>query len=147
MKGKRVEPTFAGRLIVWGIAALAIVANVLGYQARLYDQWWWFDRVLHGATLFALTLWLGVIFFSTELQPEYARGLRTFLLLLGFGIAIGALWEVAEWGLENYTVANLIKGKNDTILDIIMDSFGAAAAAALTPFLLQSVTKRSGRVL
>ncbi|MGK9286532.1 hypothetical protein [Sinorhizobium meliloti] len=45
-----------GRSLAWSLAALALVANVAGYMLDLYRQWHWFDRLLHGFTVFSLTL-------------------------------------------------------------------------------------------
>ena len=52
-------------------------------------------------------------------------------MLARVGIALGALWEVAEWGADLVLPGNVIKGKHDTVMDLIMDTAGALAAAAL----------------
>ncbi len=49
-----------GRTIAWVLAAVLLAANVAGYAFDLYAAYWWFDRVLHAATLFAMTFWLAV---------------------------------------------------------------------------------------
>src|SRR5690242_6035086 len=42
---------------------LAVVVSALlngaGYVWNLYQRFWWFDRIIHGYTLFAITLPLG----------------------------------------------------------------------------------------
>ena len=47
------------------------------------------------------------------------------------GIAIGALWEVAEWRVGIVLSTAVIESLNDTIIDLIMDSLGAAIAALM----------------
>jgi len=50
-------------------------------------------------------------------------------------LAIGALWEVAERGFDRVAPGDVIKGKHDSIIDAVMDTFGALAAggASLQP--------------
>jgi hypothetical protein len=139
-----LQPTASGRVAAWSAAGTAIVANVAGYTFALYDRWWWFDRALHAWTLFALTLWLGLFVFIGVFRPDRARGLRAFLLLLSAGVAVGAVWEVAEWGADELTSADMIKGKYDTVLDIIMDIAGSVLAALLA---ITVVARGSGSLL
>jgi len=125
-----------GRSLAWTFAALALVANVAGYMLDLYRQWYWFDRILHGFTVFTLTLWLGIFYLLAALRPLHARGPRGFLVILSVGIAVGAIWEVLEWWFDLLASTNVIKGKNDTIWDIMMDTVGAALAALLMQILI-----------
>src|SRR4051794_23424785 len=119
------------RAIAWILLAVAILANVAGYTANLYERFWWFDRVLHAGTILTMTLWLAVFVFLRALNQVRSGWLPRFLLIASVGIAVGALWEVVEWGLDDLISGNVIKGKNDTVLDIIMDTAGAGVAAAL----------------
>lgn len=125
-----MQSTPNGRALAWGLAALLLLANVAGYAFDLYAAAWWFDRVLHGATLFAITFWLAVLVFAPALRPEAGRA-RLALLILSLGVAVGAWWEVAEWGFDLVAPGDVIKGKDDTILDIVMDTLGAVLAAVL----------------
>ncbi len=38
------------------------------------------------------------------------------------------MWEVAEWAYDEMVRPNAIRGKTDTIIDLIMDALGALAA-------------------
>lgn len=126
-----LEPTAWGRALAWALAAVMLVANLAGYALDLYQRFWWFDRVLHGGTILAITFWLGLFLCARRLHPSNGRDLGTVLLLACVGIAIGALWEVAEWGADLVLPGDVIKGKHDTIIDLIMDTAGALAGAAL----------------
>lgn len=53
-----------------------------------------------------------------------------FAVLLG--LAIGAVWEVAEWGFDQVAPGDVTKGKHDTILDLVMDTLGALLAGRLS---------------
>jgi hypothetical protein len=106
-----------------------VATNVAGYAFDLYGWFWWFDRVLHGATLFALTFWLAVV----VLGDVFREGNNALFVLLvaSVGIAAGALWEVAEWAFDQFAPGDVIKGKDDTVLDIVMDTIGSVLAALL----------------
>ena len=92
----------------------------------------WFDRILHACTIFALTLWLALFVCRRVLIG--GNGALLVLMIASVGLAIGALWEVAEWGFDRVAPGDVIKGKNDTIIDIVMDTAGAVLAgiASLT---------------
>jgi len=124
-----LQASAAGKALAWAVLAAAVAANVAGYAFGLYQQLWWFDRVLHAFTLFAMTLWLALLVFG----PGFREGFRfrTFLLVLALGLAMGAIWEIAEWAYDRIAPQDVIKGKFDTVLDLIMDTVGAALAALL----------------
>ena len=137
-----MEATSQGRVIAWSLAVLLLAANEAGYALDLYAAAWWFDRVLHAATLFAMTFWLALLVCA----PVFQRG-RTMIaavLVTSLGVAIGAWWEVAEWAFDLLSPGDVIKGKNDTVIDIIMDTLGAVLAAALAPHYLRPDRERTG---
>ena len=133
--------SLTGKTFAWAMVAVAAIVNVLGYTNSLYQEWWWFDRALHGYTIWAVTLWRGAIVFAEVFRPEYARSARVFLLTVAVGVAAGAIWEIAEWGLDQVASGNIIKGKYDTVLDIILDTIGAILAA----FMIIGFANRSVR--
>jgi uncharacterized membrane protein YjdF len=121
--------TREGHTVAWGLAAALLTANVAGYVFDLYSAFWWFDRVLHAATILALTFWLAVMFLGEGIRE--GRTVLFVLMVASVGIAVGALWEVAEWVFDRFASGDVIKGKDDTVIDIVMDTVGAVAAAAL----------------
>lgn len=127
-----MQVTSTARAMAWSLAAVLALANVAGYAFDLYQSFWWFDRILHGATLFAMTFWVAVFLCSKVLDGGGRYHLLRLLLIACTGIAIGALWEVAEWAFDTIASGDVIKGKYDTVLDIIMDTIGAVLAAWLS---------------
>jgi hypothetical protein len=123
-----MRASLTGRLISWGLLVALGSANVAGYALDLYQRFWWFDRALHAGTIFALTLWLALIVFARAVRD--GRPILTLLLMSSVGLAVGALWEVAEWAFDQFASSDVIKGKNDTIIDIVMDTGGAILAGA-----------------
>lgn len=126
-----MHATPAGRMIAWALLVALGVANVAGYAFDLYRQLWWFDRALHAATILAVTLWLALFVVGPALQQGRGDVLLRVLLVASVGIALGALWEVAEWGFDRIAPGDVIKGKDDTVLDIVMDTIGAVLAGVL----------------
>jgi hypothetical protein len=125
---KRMEATSAGRAAAWILLAAAGVANAAGYALDLYGRFWWFDRVLHACTIFALTVWLALILCRRALRGGDGNGALLVLLIASVGVAAGAVWEVMEWIFDRIAPGDVIKGKNDTIIDIVMDTVGALLA-------------------
>lgn len=119
------------RVIAWILLIAMGVANIAGYAYDLYHRIWWFDRVLHACTILAITLWLAVFVFNTALNRNRGGGLLYVILVASVGVALGALWEVAEWGFDQVAPGDVIKGKHDTLLDIVMDTAGALLAGIM----------------
>ena len=124
-----LQATPAGRRIAWGLAAVLTFVNVAGYAFDLYARFWWFDRVLHAATILALTYWSAVFVLRRVLTGVGRQRLLLAAVIACVGVAVGAWWEVAEWGFDRVAPGDVIKGKYDTIIDLVMDTLGAALGA------------------
>ena len=88
------------RAIVWGCISLALLVNIAGYLWNLYERFLWFDEVLHAFTTFALTLPLALLLFGIVLTGSQSRPILFVLTVASLGIAIGTLWEIAEWSYD-----------------------------------------------
>jgi hypothetical protein len=118
-----MHATAAGHMVAWALLAALGAADIAGYTFDLYRLFWWFDRLLHAGTILALTLWLALFVWALKEGPDGA--LLRFLLIMSAGVALGTVWEVAEWRFGQLVPGDVIKGKNDTLLDIIMDTAAA----------------------
>ena len=125
-----MEATSEGRAAAWFLAVALGAANAAGYALDLYARFWWFDRVLHACTILAATLWLALFVCRHVLRGGPGHDALLALVIASVGLAIGALWEVAEWGFDRIAPGDVIKGKHDTIIDIVMDTIGALLAGA-----------------
>ena len=126
-----MQTSKSNRAIAWGLLAIAVAANIAGYVFNLYDRFRWFDEAIHGYTTMAITLVLALLLAGGVLVGARDHRLLFVLVAASLGLAIGALWEVAEWAYDQVVAGNVIKGKRDTIIDLILDSFGAIVAGAL----------------
>lgn len=129
--------TARGRALAWALAGLALAANVADHAFGLYERFLWFDRVLHAGTMLALTFWLAVFVCARGLHRSHGRSLLAVVLLACVGIALGVLWEIAEWAADLVLPGDVIKGKNDTVIDLVMDTAGALTGAALATTCLR----------
>ncbi|HSK67152.1 MAG TPA: hypothetical protein VK888_09485 [Anaerolineales bacterium] len=120
--------TSGNRAIVWVFVVIVILVNAAGYALNLYDRFGWFDEVIHTYTSFTLTLLLALLLYGDVLSGVRRSPILLVLTVASLGIAIGALWEIAEWGYDQMVPENAILGKTDTIIDLILDSLGALAA-------------------
>lgn len=132
------------KAVAWVLLAVAGAANAAGYAFGLWDRPRWFDEVVHGFTILALTLVLAV-----HLYGRVYTGARTHPLLLTFaiaslGVGIGAVWEVAEWAYDQWAQGNVILGKWDTITDLAYDTLGALAAGAMATAMARSRGRARG---
>jgi hypothetical protein len=118
--------------IVWGCLIIAMLANVAGYVWNLYSQIRLFDEFLHAFTAFALTLPVALLLYRVILTGADTRPLLFVLTVAGLGLAIGAVWEIAEWVYDQIVPGNAILGKNDTIIDLIVDAAGSIMAGIVS---------------
>ena len=114
--------------IVWGCVIIATLANIAGYVWNLYDQIRLFDEILHAFTTFALTLPIALFLYRVILIGARTRPLLFVLAVASLGLAIGAVWEIAEWAYDQIVPGNVILGKNDTIIDLMVDAIGSIVA-------------------
>ena len=120
------------RAIVWGCFAIALLVNMAGYIWNLYTQIQWFDEVLHAFTSFALTLPLALLLCGAVLNGADSRPILFVLTVAGLGLAVGTLWEIAEWAYDQVVPRNAILGKTDTMIDLIADLIGSVLAAIVS---------------
>jgi hypothetical protein len=141
-----MQATARGRAIAWFLLAILGLANVAGYVLDLYARFWWFDRILHACTIFAITFWLALFVCNRALRGGNGRAALIVLMIASVGLAAGALWEVAEWGFDRVAPGDVIKGKHDTIIDIVMDTAGAVLAGLASLTFLKPLPRADGHV-
>lgn len=124
--------------LVWMFLAIAIVANIAGYMFNLYRQFIWFDEVIHAYTIFALALAAALYTYGTVLTGARTHTLLFILVVTSLGLAIGGLWEVAEWVYDWWlTEQNAIKSVPDRLIDLIMDTIGGVVAGWMAVSMLK----------
>jgi hypothetical protein len=64
-------------------------------------------------------------------HPDVRRAPALFILSVAFGVALGALWEIAEWSMDATGWTSLSEDNDDTVGDLIADTVGSLVGGAL----------------
>lgn len=126
-KFKLSIPNFFIAAIVFFIAATLF----FGEESHFYYRFWWWDSMLHGFS----AIGFGVLGFIIMVYLSQSSKLKAspFLISLfsfSFALAVGALWEIFEWGMDQTFGTNMQKsGLPDTMKDLIVDSIGGIIAS------------------
>lgn len=141
--GIKFIPEFHIAIIVFIYAGL-FLGEVRGYYTKI----WWWDSVLHafsGVALgFAGFLILYILYKSGKFRASFK--LLAFFAFL-FAVALGALWEIFEFGADSLFGANMQKARGlagdsrmgvmDTMWDMILNTGGALVASLAGYFYLK----------
>lgn len=123
------------------VVAFVFAALFLGEIRNYYERIWWWDIVLHGGS----GLLLGILGFllvyvlnENDRVDLHMRPRFVALFAFVFAVAIGALWEIFEFGMDQLFGLNMQKpmfgddsGLTDTMWDLIVDTLGAAIISGL----------------
>lgn len=121
-------------------AALFIFATLfLGEVRDYYERIWWWDLALHGTAGILLGLIGFLIVYvlnESELVEVQMKPAFVALFAFFFALAIGALWEIFEFGMDELFGLTMQKpragdpsGLTDTMWDLVVDTLGAAAVS------------------
>ena len=103
----------------------AALFNTAGYRWNLYRAVESFDEIAHVYSSFAVTLVAGQLLYARYSESFKNNFLLYLFTIMNTGIVIGVSWELFEWGVA------ILGDLNDTLSDLLLDSIGAAAAAAI----------------
>jgi hypothetical protein len=129
----------------------------LGEVRSFYIKFWWWDSFLHllsGVALgFAGFLFVYVLH---KTHKFYAKHVFIMLFSFCFAVAIGVLWEIFEFFMDQFFNLDMQKSRNlcgieniycdtriglkDTMIDLILDSIGALIASIIGFLFLKKKT-------
>lgn len=104
------------------LLAGAALVNAAGYVLGLWHEETAFDEAVHLYTSFAVVAAIGR--FAPGRWAFWGSPPRWWTLIV-LGAALGLAWEAFEW------VIGIVGSRRDTLIDLLMDVAGAAAAAVL----------------
>lgn len=117
------------------IAAMTLIA--WGTAFGLYGEHYFYDNVVHSLSpffyspvLYIALVRLGVLADPEETTATYNRA-GVFVSTLALGMAVGAGYEVVEWLSDTLAGTHFVKSVDDTGSDLLEDTCGALAGAAL----------------
>ena len=123
------------------LAILFVFASLfLGEIQRYYELIWWWDVSLHATSglLFGILGFLLVYVFNENERVDISvRPRFVALFAFVFAIAVGTIWEVFEYGMDQVFGLRMQKprlgdpsGLTDTMWDLIFDMIGALLISA-----------------
>ncbi len=116
---------------------VALCLQATGEALGAYDALPWFDNVVHFTLPFFLAPTLYIALARADLVPDPKDETDTrhyvgiFVVTLAFGVAIGGIWEIWEWVSDHTLGSSLQLSNDDTVGDLVADTAGSAAGAAL----------------
>jgi len=111
------------------LLSLMVVDMTLGNTLGLYARLPWLDKALHVATSALLTT---VALHALRRSPAWLAVVASILVAVG----IGAVWEIAEYGIDQVLARQTqrspgLSALDDTMLDLAVGLAGAVAGALL----------------
>ncbi len=128
-------PLNAGAMIVLFLFATLF----LGEIGNFYERYWWWDLVLHsGAAIGVGLIGFVMVFMLFEGDRYAAPPIALAILTFFIAMAIGAIWEIFEYLMDQVFGLNMQKsGLNDTMWDLIVNFGGAMIAGFAGYFYLR----------
>lgn len=124
-----IPPEFEALTVIFVFASL-----FLGEVRGFYVRFWWWDIVLHTASGFLLGI-LGflLVYVLNEKEDIELHMKPGFVALFAFSFAVGlgALWEIFEFGMDQFFGLNMQRNLVNTMWDLIVDTIGAVVISAL----------------
>ncbi|MEK6922148.1 MAG: hypothetical protein AABX82_09720 [Nanoarchaeota archaeon] len=111
----------------------------LGEVHQFYTKFWWWDLFLHSLSgiLLGFAGFLALYIMYTERKIRTSPKLAMFFSFC-VAVAIGALWEIVEFSVDNSLGWNMQKsGLVDTMWDLIVDSISAVIISISGYFYLR----------
>ncbi len=131
-----IPPEFQLLAVVFVFAAL-----FLGEIQSYYVRFWWWDIALHtssGLLMGILGFLLVYVLNESERVDIHMRAHFVALFAFLFAVAVGTLWEIFEFAMDQIAGTNMQKpmlgdpsGLTDTMWDMIVNALGALAISAL----------------
>lgn len=116
-------------------------ALFLGEIHHYYARWWWWDIALHASSGLLLGIFGFLLVYVLNENERAQLSMRPHFIALFaflFAVAVGALWEIFEFSMDQFFGTNMQKpmlgddsGLTDTMWDLIVDVIGALIISLL----------------
>lgn len=111
-----------------GIVAFIFVTLFLGEVARFYDWIPFWDKFVHFQSGILLSASGYILVYTLNEHQELKLGLSpgfVSIFAVTFSLALGALWEIAEFTVDSLIGSEWQFSNSDTMWDLIADGSGA----------------------
>lgn len=116
---------------------LALGLTGWGDALGLYERIGFYDVVVHTLASFFLAPVFYILLARAEVLPDL-KDVKTahhyvgvFVVTVALGLAIGAVWEMAEFTSDHFLGTNLARSERDTATDLMVDGISALGGGAL----------------
>ena len=118
-------------------ATLGMALQGFGEVWGFYDRFVRFDDLVHFTLpmLTAPVVYIALARLDVVPDPRDETHLRHYIgiavVTAALGVTVGALWEIYEWRSDAWLGTDLSEGNDDTNGDLVRDTLGSLAGAAL----------------
>lgn len=122
----KLPVSFVSMIVVFIFATV-----FLGEAFDFYEQYWWWDVLLHGGSAVGFGLFSFLLVFMLFQGDRYsAPPVALAFITFSCAVAVGVTWEIFEFAADQIFGLNMQKsGLQDTMWDLIVDGLGASVAA------------------
>lgn len=122
----KLPVSFVSMIVVFIFATI-----FLGEAFDFYEQYWWWDVLLHGGSAVGFGLFSFLLVFMLFQGDRYsAPPVALAFITFSCAVAVGVTWEIFEFAVDQFFGLNMQKsGLQDTMWDLIVDCIGASIAA------------------
>ncbi len=118
--------------VAWLLLVVAVGVATVGATLGWSDRWVWYDEAIHVFSFFAITLLAALYLYGAAMGGYPRHKLLMVFTVVCVAVTLGVAWEWAELAYDRVTGReSVIKGKFDTLLDLVMDGLGGAIAGML----------------
>jgi hypothetical protein len=116
---------------------LAMALQGFGEALGLYDEFFHFDDLVHFTLPMLTAPVIYIALARVEVVPDprdethLPHYVGIFVVTASLGVTVGALWEIFEWRADLWFGTDLSEDNDDTNGDLVRDTLGSLAGAAL----------------
>ena len=110
---------------------LAFAMHVMGHTFGWYQNFRWYDTMLHFSVPLVLVLILYALSQATDWIWDWRKvsPLEVGIYLFAMSVALGTMWEILEFGMDQLFGTREQDDLYDTMVDLVMDVSGAVLGA------------------
>ncbi len=122
----KLPVSFVSMIVIFIFATI-----FLGEAFDFYEQYWWWDVLLHGGSAVGFGLFSFLLVFMLFQGDRYsAPPIAIAFITFSCAVAVGVSWEILEFAADGLFGLNMQKsGLQDTMWDLIVDGLGGTFAA------------------
>ena len=112
------------------LVVVAALINAVGWAWNIFNQVTFYDEFVHAFSSFAVVAALGYLAWTRGYLDAKPGSAKFVLAVTVGGFVLGVLWEMVEMTFLDLTWT-------DTLVDLLMDTIGAAVAAAFVGWVIR----------